>query len=188
MRLEERAPDKIIQTAIQVLSAGEGDLQAALEALPAPVYVTDASGVITYFNRPCIDFAGRLPVVGEDRWCVTWKLFTDEGEFLPHEECPMAVAIKERISVRGATAVAERPDGSRVNFQPYPTPLYDGKGKFVGAVNLLMDITERKRAQFLRTQAERCRRLAKGTGDEGVALSLRAMAAEYDEQARALDS
>ena len=43
-------------------------------------------------------------------------------------------------------AVAERPDGTRVHFVPYPTPLYDDAGILVGAVNMLIDISERKRA------------------------------------------
>jgi two-component sensor histidine kinase len=44
-------------------------------------------------------------------------------------------------------AVAERPDGTRVPFIPYPTPIHDESGKLVGAVNMLVDITDRKRAE-----------------------------------------
>jgi len=43
--------------------------------------------------------------------------------------------------------VAERPDGTRVPFMPYPTPLHDASGKLVGAVNMLVDLTETKRAE-----------------------------------------
>jgi PAS domain S-box-containing protein len=35
--------------------------------------------------------------------------------------------------------VAERPDGARVPFVPYPTPLRDAAGRVVGAINLLID-------------------------------------------------
>jgi signal transduction histidine kinase len=49
--------------------------------------------------------------------------------------------------VRGFTAIAERPDGSRVDFQPYPTPLYDRGGRLIGAVNVLVDVTERRRVE-----------------------------------------
>jgi PAS domain S-box-containing protein len=59
----------------------------------------------------------------------------------------MAVAIRERRSVRGQDAVAERPDGTRVPFIPFPTPMFDSNGQFVGAVNLLVDISERKHAE-----------------------------------------
>jgi PAS domain S-box-containing protein len=44
-------------------------------------------------------------------------------------------------------AVAERPDGTRIPFIPYPTPLFDGSGRLTGAINMLVDISERKRAE-----------------------------------------
>jgi PAS domain-containing protein len=112
---------------------------AALDDLPAAVYVTDSEGIITFYNKACIPFTGRVPTLGKDRWCVTWKLYTDEGDYLPHDKCPMAVAIQTRRPIRNATAVAERPDGTRVNFRPYPTPLFGKDGSFFGAVNLLHD-------------------------------------------------
>jgi PAS domain S-box-containing protein len=59
----------------------------------------------------------------------------------------MALAVKERRPIRGVEAVAERPDGSRVPFISHPTPLFDASGTFVGAVNMLVDITERKHAE-----------------------------------------
>lgn len=80
-------------------------------------------------------------------WCVTWKLYWPDGTPLPHDECPMAVALKENRPVRDVEAVAERPDGSRICFMPYPTPLRDGRGRLVGAVNMLVDITARKQAE-----------------------------------------
>lgn len=91
--------------------------------------------MITYFNPACIDLTGRRPEVGADRWCVTWRLYTNAGEFLPHDACPIAVAINTQRPIRGVTAVAERPDGTRVIFRPYPTPIFDKDGKFAGAVN-----------------------------------------------------
>jgi two-component sensor histidine kinase len=80
-------------------------------------------------------------------WCVTWKLFWPDGTPLRHEDCPMAVALKENRQVRDVEAVAERPDGSRICFMPYPTPLRDSSGRLIGAVNMLVDITTRKQAE-----------------------------------------
>ena len=54
----------------------------------------------------------------------------------------MAVAIQQNRQVRGAEAVAEHPDGTRVPFAPYPTPLRDPDGELIGAVNLLVEISE----------------------------------------------
>src|SRR3712207_5875314 len=103
----------------------------------------DALPILTYFNDACVGFSGRTPVLGDDSWCVTWRLYRDDGTPLPHDRCPMAVALKERRPVRGATAIAERPDGTRVSFMPFPTPLFDGHGHLLGAVNMLVDLTDR---------------------------------------------
>jgi PAS domain S-box-containing protein len=128
------------------LRESEQHMRDLLEALPAAVYTTDAQGRITFYNKAAIEMAGRTPQAG-DEWCVTWKLYWPDGTPLPHNECPMAVALRENRPVRGAEAVAERPDGSRVPFIPYPTPLHDTDGNLIGAINMLVDITERKRAE-----------------------------------------
>jgi PAS domain S-box-containing protein len=124
----------------------EKQFRDLLQALPAAIYTTDAEGRITFFNRACIDFAGRTPRIG-DMWCVTWKLFLPDGTPLAHEDCPMAIALKENRPVRNVEAIAERPDGSRICFMPYPTPLRDRTGRLLGAVNMLVDITTRKQAE-----------------------------------------
>jgi PAS domain S-box-containing protein len=117
------------------------------DTLPVAVYTTDIAGRITHFNEAAAFLWGRRPVLGEDRWCGSWQLFWTDGTPLPHEQCPMAVALKENRPVRGLEAVALRPDGSHVIFAPYPTPLHDDDGELVGAVNVLVDITERKVAE-----------------------------------------
>jgi PAS domain S-box-containing protein len=123
-----------------------------LDALPGAVYMTDAEGTVTYFNRAAADLAGREPELEKDKWCVTWQLRRPDGSLLPHEDCPMAVALKEARPVRGAEAVALRPDGTSFAFIPYPTPIFDDDGRLAGAVNMLVDITERKDADEQRSQ------------------------------------
>jgi PAS domain S-box-containing protein len=58
----------------------------------------------------------------------------------------MAIAVKEGRAVRGLEAVVRRPDGTRVPVTPFPTPLYDTSGALVGAVNVVVDLTDRHRA------------------------------------------
>jgi PAS domain-containing protein len=180
------SPDAIVALALTAARSGEAELHAVLGALDAPIYTTDTDGWITFFNPACVDFAGRTPTVGKDRWCVTWKLFAHDGAYLPHESCPMAVAVKEKRAVRGALAYAERPDGTRVMFAPYPTPLIDGEGAVFGAVNILIDVTDQRQACALRAQAMRCRRLAQSVTDQQTFDTLQLMASEYDEKAGSL--
>jgi PAS domain S-box-containing protein len=128
------------------LRESERHMRDVLEALPAAVYTTDPEGRITYYNKAAVEMAGRTPQPGE-QWCVTWRLYEADGTPLPHDQCPMAVALKEGRAVRGVEAIAERPDGTRVPFIPYPTPLYDSEGKLAGAINMLVDVSERKKAE-----------------------------------------
>jgi PAS domain S-box-containing protein len=119
-----------------------------LEALPVAVYTTDADGRITFYNRAAAALWGHHPELGSSQWCGSWRLYWPDGQPLPHDECPMAITLKEGREVRGVEAIAERPDGTRVRFRPYPTPLRDSSGRLVGAVNLLMDVTEQHDAHL----------------------------------------
>jgi two-component sensor histidine kinase len=49
--------------------------------------------------------------------------------------------------VRGVEAMAQRPDGSMFPFLPFPTPIRNADGDLVGAVNMLVDISDRKLAE-----------------------------------------
>jgi len=176
--------ESLVDTALSAAEWGGRDaLTEALDALPAATYVTAPDGTITYYNQACIDLAGRTPDLRHDRWCVTWRLFTVNGEPLPHAECPMAVAIRERRRIRNVEAIAERPDGTRIQFIPFPTPWFDADGNFGGAINLLLDVTSQRQLETLRNQAARCRRLANTIGDRRAIEVLSAMAVEYDAQA-----
>jgi two-component system CheB/CheR fusion protein len=129
----------------QALLEDDSFFRRLVDALPAAIYTTDPAGRITYFNEAAASLWGYRPELGKAEWCGSWKLFTPDGEALPHDQCPMAIAIKERRTIRGLEAVAERPDGSRVPFLPFPTPIYDADGVLLGAVNMLVEISDRKR-------------------------------------------
>ncbi|MGH8496992.1 MAG: PAS domain-containing protein [Gammaproteobacteria bacterium] len=125
----------------------EGQFREMIDALPASIYTTDAQGRLTHFNRACVTFSGRTPNLGTDNWCVTQRLYHPNGTPMPHDECPMAIALKEGRALRGEQAIAERPDGTHVWFEAYPTPLRDSDGTITGGINMLVDITARKQAE-----------------------------------------
>jgi PAS domain-containing protein len=134
-------PEALLDAALDAIARDGSGPETLFDNVDVPVYIADADGLITYFNDACVNFAGRTPVVGQDRWCVSWKLATEDGVPLPHDQCPMAVAIRERRRVRNVAAVAERPDGGQIRFRPYPTPLIDEDGRMTGAINLLITFT-----------------------------------------------
>ncbi|HYI70597.1 MAG TPA: PAS domain-containing sensor histidine kinase [Skermanella sp.] len=141
--------------AIDCLGLGQGIADhALLQAMPVAVYTTDEAGIITFYNEAAARLWGRRPVLGEDRWCGSWQLYRPDGTPVPLDECPMAVTLKENRPVRGAEAVLERPDGTLIPVIPYPTPLLDAEGRLIGAINVLVDITERKQAERALRQRE----------------------------------
>ncbi|GJE45604.1 hypothetical protein AEGHOMDF_4804 [Methylobacterium soli] len=106
--------------------------------LRSPLYTTDTDGWLTYYNEAAAEFWGYRPVLGQARWCGSWRLYEPGGAPLPHDRCPMAIALRERRAVPGVQAVLQRPDGTRVPFLPCPTLLFDRGGTLVGGSSLIL--------------------------------------------------
>lgn len=142
----------VTQAAIaeQRIHERERESQRLLNAIPAAIYVTDAEGKVTFCNKAAADLVGRRPEIDQDKWCVTWRLYSPDGTPVPLDACPMARSLRENRPIRGIELIAERPDGTRVPVLPFPTPLRDETGKVVGAVNMLVDMSERKEAERTR--------------------------------------
>jgi two-component sensor histidine kinase len=115
-------------------------------ALPVALYTTDAKGKLLFYNEAAARLWGRRPELGSDFWCGSEKIYTMDGQLLPHDQCPMAVALRAKRAQIGPEAITERPDGTRVPFLPHPTPIFDNKGEMIGAVNMLIDLSEQKQA------------------------------------------
>jgi two-component system, chemotaxis family, CheB/CheR fusion protein len=160
-----------------------GYFREVLQALPAAVYITDLEGRITFYNEAAAALWGRHPELGKSEWCGSWKLWRPDGRPLPHDQCPMALTLKQKQPVRGIEAVAERPDGSRVPFIPFPTLLYDEAGAVVGAVNLLVDITDRKRAE---EHAQRLTSIVENSDDAIVSKDLNGIITSWNSAAERL--
>jgi PAS domain S-box-containing protein len=138
----------------------------AIEAPPAAIYMTDSEARLTFYNGAAAEPWGRPPELGESKFCGSWKLYWPDGTPLPHDECPMA--LHQKRPIRGMEAVAEGPDGTRVPFIPYPTPLFDASGRLTGAVNMLVNISERKQVEEKLRRASENRATRKGGGPNVV--------------------
>ena len=137
-----------------------------IEKLPEAVFTCDTEGYIKLYNKAAAALWGREPVPGKQLWTGAWKILDKHGMPIAPENCPMAMAIKQQRAVHGQEVTIQRPDGSLRYILAHPSPLFDATGQLTGAVNMLTDITERKKTELLSMQAaERYDILLKATSD-----------------------
>src|SRR5262249_18366207 len=74
-----------------------------------------------------------------------------------HDRCWMALALKMNRPFHAQEIVVERPDGRRVTVLAHAHPIRSDGGALLGAVNVLVDITERKRAEDTLREADRAK-------------------------------
>src|SRR5262245_25579011 len=136
------------------LRESEKRFRLLLETLPVAAYTCDAEGLITYFNPRAVEVWGRAPKLNDpaEHFCGSFRLYSTDGTPIRHDQCFMALAIKEDKAYEGREAVIERPDGSRLTILAHISPIYNVEGKLIGAVNLMVDITERKQAEAAMAQ------------------------------------
>ncbi|WP_205512340.1 PAS domain-containing sensor histidine kinase [Longitalea arenae] len=131
-------------TSSDALREIESKYQQLIHGLPAAIYTCDANGYILTYNKAAVELWGREPEAGKDRWCGSWKIYTAEGVPMPLEQSPLAIALKEGKDVTDVEIIVERPDGQKRIIMPCAKPLFNDSGKVIGAVNTLVDITDRK--------------------------------------------
>lgn len=141
-----------------------------LDALPVAVYLCDTDGRITAFNRRAEQLWGRAPRLNHDaeRYCGSTRLFTVDGRPIAHRDCWMARAIRENARFQELEAVVERADGSRRVVLAHASPLCDAAGRVVGGINVMIDVTEKHRADEALRESERRLQVALSAASLGV--------------------
>jgi len=143
-RRRPRAAHQSFAALEAALRDSEARYRELVESLPVAFYATDGQGRLTMYNDAAIALWGRAPALGDDRWCGSFRMHTLDGGSMPLDECPMALAIRDGANLQGAEAIVERPDGARRNVLVYPRVFRDATGRVHGAINALVDITDRK--------------------------------------------
>ena len=140
---------------LEELRISEERFRTLVMALPAAVYTTDQTGLITLFNEHAVKLWGQRPEVGKERWCGSWKLLQPDGSPLPLDQFPVAVTLRDGCGTRGQELIVERPDGSRSHVLKYPEPLRGAQGEIVGVVNMVIDISQMKQLEEQYRQSQK---------------------------------
>jgi signal transduction histidine kinase/ActR/RegA family two-component response regulator len=113
--------------------------------------------LITYFNPKAVELWGRAPKLNDpaDRFCGSFKLFSSDGTPIRHDQCWMALALQTNKEFNGREVLVERPDGRRLTVLAHANPIRDETGELQGAVNVLVDISDRKRMEEALRDADR---------------------------------
>ena len=148
--------------------ASEARYRHLVEALPTAVYTCDAEGCITLFNKAAVALWGREPVIGENCWDGSHLIFDPAGAPVPYAQSPMARGIHDGRAIRDVEVIIERPDGARIHALAFSDPSRDTSGDVVGAVNMFVDITERKELEreVLEISAHEQRRFGQDLHDD----------------------
>jgi PAS domain S-box-containing protein len=156
---------------------------ALFDLVPVAVYTCDADGVIREYNPRAVELWGSEPGQNREkpRFCGSYKMYYPDGRYMPHEECPMARALRgEKLKTEDLEIIVERPDGERRNVIPAPRIITNIHGKITGAVNCLFDITERKRAE---TAAMRLAAVVQSSHDAVAAKTLNGIITDWNRSA-----
>jgi signal transduction histidine kinase len=161
--------------------------QSLLDKLPAGGYMCDPDGLITHFNEHAVKLWGRAPKLNDpvDRFCGSFKLFATDGSPIAHDACWMALALQTGKEYNGEEIVVERPDGRRLTVLAHANPIRDDTGEVVGAVNVLVDITDRIQAeQVLRGARDELAKMVSERTAELTKLSQHLLQVAEDEKAK----
>ena len=123
-------------------------LEAVLEHTAEGIVACDAEGELTFFNRATRDFHGLSPEpIPGGQWPEHYSLYQPDGITpMRPEEIPLCRAFSGEL-VRDMEMVIAPRDGVARLVINNGEPLFDAEGEKLGAVVVMHDITERKRAE-----------------------------------------
>ena len=177
----------VLPTAKAALQNSELQFRHLLDKLPAGGYTCDRHGLITHFNDHAVKLWGRAPKLNDpaDRFCGSFKLFARDGSPIAHDTCWMARALQTGNEYNGEELIIEQLGGQRLTVLAHANPIRDEAGELVGAVNVLVDITDRIRAEaVLRGARDELARMVKERTAELTRLSRHLQQVAEDEKAK----
>ena len=139
------------------LRQSEALLAAVFEQMPVAIAVTDAEGRFTLKNSRIAQFASDRVASKDDENYGRWRFEDAEGNRIGRDMYPSARALRGEKDVVDE-ALYTAPNGTEIWARVAATPLRDADGALTGAVTIVTDIDQAKRAEIaLRESEERLR-------------------------------
>ena len=140
----------------EALRASEERFRIMADAAPVMIWIDDAEGLCTYFNKPWLDFTGRT---------LEQEMGRGSRESIHVDDLPAFTATYEAAFAAQDTYQTEyrlrRADGQYRWILETAMPRFTPSGEFEGFIGSALDITERRRAeQALRESEQRFRLMA----------------------------
>ncbi len=141
--------------------------RSLLENIPDGVVACDADGILNLFNRTARQWHGLDPMaLPPERWAEHYDLFAGDGKTpLSVETVPLARAYggeQVRNTEMSIVAKGQPPRFILANASPF----FDEQGQMLGAVAVMVDITERKHGE------EKIRQLNRNLQERAAALEV----------------
>jgi PAS domain S-box-containing protein len=134
----------------QALRDSESRLAAILEQLPVGVGLFDCEGRIQQSNKVLRRFIPGDLIASRDPEAVTsWRAFQADGSLLPTSEYPGARGAQGETIVPGVDFLHTSEAGQETWVRVSATPVRAGNGRIAGAVTVMQDIDQQKRADEL---------------------------------------
>jgi len=136
------------------LRESEDHLARILETNASGVVVFDAEGKITFANHMACQALGvdRTQIIGRRYDAPVWDLSDAGGAPIPPGGSPVARVRATGMPVHDVQFGIRHANGSRVFLSENAAPLLDASGSMVGVVASFVDITARKKMEYLKVR------------------------------------
>ncbi len=120
-----------------------------IDLLPVAAYMCAApSGEVIRFNKKASELLGYAPHIGKDTETGgSHRVYCTDGTQIPLHEIPMVNVLRHGVAIRDTEVILERSDGSRFYAVVNIDPIFNRRGDVIGAINVFVDISERKLAE-----------------------------------------
>ncbi len=167
------------------LRSSEERLSHVIQSMPMAVFSCDAEGRIEIWNEYFSTMVGQEIQPDNSEFKKLTKLFDPNGAPLAVENYPLIRTLRTGEKHLNQEVMMEFVDGRRINALVNPMPVKNSEGKVTGAINVIIDISERKLEEQRRQQDADRLQLAVSIARLGVwSYNFKTLKVEMDDRCR----